>query len=275
MKIKVLDREEHVKYLGSYICCERRQEVELKHRIQAAWAKFASHKQELTNKHYALCQRLRLFDATVTPTALYGSTGWTLTKDMENDLCRTQRRMLRLILGSSRQVKIAEQGAAEKARRDNESGTGSVESDEDSNGPLDVKSVAKKAEAEMPKHETLELWSEWIQRTTHQIERTLAKMKFDSWVTQSRTLKWRFAHRIATHNDARWTKRAAAWDPKLLFDGRCRASRAQARPKKRWEDDIKKFLQAKETSGSSWREAAKDGKWWKMHEEDLAGGEKD
>jgi len=65
--------------------------------------------------------------------------------------------MLRLILGSSRQVKIAEQGAAEKARRDNESGTGNVESDEDSNGPLDVKSVAKKAEAEMPKQETLEL----------------------------------------------------------------------------------------------------------------------
>ena len=50
MKIEVLDAEEHVKYLGSYICCERRQEVELKRRIRAAWAKFASHKQELTNK---------------------------------------------------------------------------------------------------------------------------------------------------------------------------------------------------------------------------------
>ena len=169
MKIEVLDRQEHVKYLGSYISCEQRQEVELKHRLQAAWAKFTAHKQELTNKHYTLGQRLRLFNSTVTPTALYGSTGWTLTKDMEQDLCRTQRRMLRLILGSRRKVEVAEQGVVETLGEDTAHDTGDIESDVDSNGPPDAKTVAKIAEAEMPKQETLELWSEWIQRATHQV----------------------------------------------------------------------------------------------------------
>ena len=123
LKIEVLEREDHVKYLGSYICCEKRQEAELKHRIQAAWAKFTANKQELTNKHYTLGQRLCLFNSIVSPTALYGCTGWTLTKDMERTLCRAQRRMLRLILGSGRRVKSPKQDEAKDKKSENESDT--------------------------------------------------------------------------------------------------------------------------------------------------------
>lgn len=38
---------------------------------------------ELTSKHYPLKHRVRLFDGTVTPTMLYGSATWTLTKKTE------------------------------------------------------------------------------------------------------------------------------------------------------------------------------------------------
>ena len=41
-------------------------------------------------------------DCVVTPTALYASGAWTLTKDREMTLLRTQRRMTRLILGAGR-----------------------------------------------------------------------------------------------------------------------------------------------------------------------------
>jgi len=107
MQVEIVPRAQPVKYLGAHISCESRQELELKHRIRAAWAKFTAQKQELTSKSYALPQRLRLFDAVVNPTALYASSTWTMTRCMEQELCRTQRRMLRMILGAGRRRQLA------------------------------------------------------------------------------------------------------------------------------------------------------------------------
>ena len=174
-----------------------------------------------------------------------------------------------MILGSGRRTKTKEDQNTERPKKDEESEKESTESDVETNGPQDAERVEKIAKKEMPRDETLEPWSEWIKRTTHQTEKELAKMKIDSWVTQARRQKWRFAQRIAAHDPARWTRRAAAWDPALLFDGRCRASRAQARPKKRWADDIVKFLDAKIKVRKSWMEVAKDTKWWKSCEDEF------
>ena len=71
---------------------------------RVAWKTFFTHRAELTSKHYSLHNRLRLFDATVTPAFLYGSAAWTLTKQLEVTIRRTQRKMLRMILGSGRRT---------------------------------------------------------------------------------------------------------------------------------------------------------------------------
>ena len=60
------------------------------------------HKQELTGKHYSLNSRLKLFNAVIMPTVLYGSKCWTFSKQLESILRTTQRKMLRMILGQGR-----------------------------------------------------------------------------------------------------------------------------------------------------------------------------
>ena len=102
MRIEILARAGTLKYLGQQITFDDARRVELSHRIRGGWAKFMEHKDELTRKTYALSDRLRLFDAVVSPAVLYGSETWTLTKEMERGLRTTQRRMLRAILGQGR-----------------------------------------------------------------------------------------------------------------------------------------------------------------------------
>ena len=51
---------------------------------------------------------------------------------------------------------------------------------------------------------------------------------------------WKLAQRIATSPSERLLKKAAEWNPDL--SSRYRTSRAIGRPRKRWEDDINKFL---------------------------------
>ena len=53
--------------------------------------------------------RLKLFNAVVTPTFLYGSGAWTLRKEAEVKIRSAQRRMLRWILGAGRRPIKAEQ----------------------------------------------------------------------------------------------------------------------------------------------------------------------
>ena len=68
--------------------------------------------------------------------------------------------------------------------------------------------------------------------------------------------------RIATHEAERWTSKVARWDPEIFFEGRNRASRAQARPKKRWCDDLEKFVKSQKGKEWNWKEAAKNKSWW-------------
>ena len=61
-------------------------------------------REELTNKHYSLNQRLKLFDLIVSATMLCGTAAWTLTKSLETHVQRTQRKMLRMMLNYPRKV---------------------------------------------------------------------------------------------------------------------------------------------------------------------------
>ena len=101
-EVKVLARAESTKYLGRLLNLREPNDVEINFRIQRAWAKFAVYTSELTDKHYSLFQRLRLFNAVVTPTVLYGASSWAMTAAREQTLRTAQRKMIRSILGQGR-----------------------------------------------------------------------------------------------------------------------------------------------------------------------------
>ena len=108
MSIEILTKNESVKYLGQRISFHQQETLEIKSRIRAAWATFHKYRQELTSKKYLLNYRLRLFDATVSPTLCYAAVTWTLSKEHERMIQSTQRKMLRLIIQTKRKYKKIE-----------------------------------------------------------------------------------------------------------------------------------------------------------------------
>jgi hypothetical protein len=70
----------------------------------------------------------------------------------------------------------------------------------------------------------------------------------------TRKLKWQWAGHIARVTDNRWTKAITEWIP---LDGK----RKQARPKLRWDDEIRKC------AGTMWMRVARNRVEWKRHEE--------
>ena len=133
-EVKVLARAESTKYLGRLLNLREPTDVEINFRIQRAWAKFAVYKSELTDKHYSLFQRLRLFNAVVTPTALYGASSWAMTAAREQTLRTAQRKLLQSILGQGRK---------------------SIQS---SSSSIDSSSTSAAEDEEMDEGETLESW---------------------------------------------------------------------------------------------------------------------
>ena len=101
-QVKVLEPEEGTMYLGRLLHLTDVHDNELRHRIGRAWGKFAQYRTELLDKRISLHKRLRLFNAVVTPTVLYGSGSWVMIKSRDNELRTVQRKMLRAILGRGR-----------------------------------------------------------------------------------------------------------------------------------------------------------------------------
>ena len=94
----ILAETESERYLGRTLCFRDCHAVEIKRRICAGWAKFHCFKSELTGKHYSLQSRLRLFEAVVSTTVLFGSCTWATTKEMLSALDVARRKMLRYVL---------------------------------------------------------------------------------------------------------------------------------------------------------------------------------
>ena len=95
--VSILDEMDSEKYLGRKLSFENCHDTELSNRIRAAWACFHKHKSVLCSKYYRLADRVRLFEATVSPTLLYGCATWALTAAMEHQLKVVWRRMLRYV----------------------------------------------------------------------------------------------------------------------------------------------------------------------------------
>ena len=104
MNIEILTRNESVKYLGQRISFYQQETIEIKSRIRAAWATFHKYRQELTSKKYMLKHRLRLFDATISPTVCYAAGTWAPNKEHERMIQSTQRKMLRFIIQTKKEI---------------------------------------------------------------------------------------------------------------------------------------------------------------------------
>lgn len=102
MDIEVLDGTAETMYLGRALSLTNTHEVELKHRIKKAWAKFGIYRQELTDRAIPLHLRLKLFQSVVPPTILYGCSSWVMTVARETLLRSTEMKMLRAIMGRRR-----------------------------------------------------------------------------------------------------------------------------------------------------------------------------
>ena len=167
VKLEILPRDTTTKYLGRSFSFHSPNDTELQGRINAGWRKFAVYKDELRNKAYPLKQRLRLFDAVVTPSVLYDCTSWTLTAELEGRLRKAQQRMLRMILNSGRrrvQVPTSEQSSEEES--------------EELHSP----------DSEDADH-LLEPWGDWIRRTARHVESELENAKLEDWTAQAKRRK--------------------------------------------------------------------------------------
>ena len=92
--VEVVSSGECVNYLGCFLSFGKYYEAEIKHRMAKAWKKSGLLQKELCNKAFPLMHRIRLFEATVTASSLYGCVSWTMTPKRERTLKTTQRRML-------------------------------------------------------------------------------------------------------------------------------------------------------------------------------------
>jgi len=108
----VLSNGDSTMYLGRLLNLRNTQDTELEHRINKAWAKFGTFREELTNKSYPLHHRMRLFSSIVQPTLLYGCATWVMTRTREDKIRRVQRKMLRSVVGVRRKTSFGEDGQA-------------------------------------------------------------------------------------------------------------------------------------------------------------------
>ena len=104
--VKILNYNEHTKYLGRKLTFDDPHITEVDHRISIAWRKFNALRDELTNKRYPLRQRIHLFNATITRTVLYGRACWTTTKATKIKLQRVQRRLLLWVRACQKQMDL-------------------------------------------------------------------------------------------------------------------------------------------------------------------------
>ena len=235
----VLSLEDATMYLGRNLSFHDYHEIELKHRLKRAWAKFYSLHDELCSTSYSLKNRLRLFESVVTPTVLYSAGTWTMLASREQALRKTQRSMLRKMTRVGRRT----------VEQDSSSSSGA-------SGVPDTDGESEEAELE---EETLEPFIDWLKRATHISEELAHKHGLQDWVDAQRSRKWRLAGHIARRTDGRWSTKLLSWSPS--------GHRSQGHPMTRWRDELVSFTWSVYGRGADWREIAQDRATWIALEE--------
>ena len=194
LRIEIIPWDGDVKYLGRKISLADPNKTEIENRIAAAWRSFMSLKNEFTNKSYTINRRLELFNCVVAPAALYGCAARALTTAEEGRLLRAERRMLRMIIGHSRRWKM--------------------------DAPADEREV--------------DPWLDWVKRTTREAEQRMDNLGIESWISQYRRRKWRYAGQLIRGSQDKWSNSLLRWMPEFEV----RSSRCQGRPRTRWSDAL-------------------------------------
>ena len=100
-EIGIIAEDGKHKYLGRYLSgvFENRSMIEVAHRIQCGWQKFGRHANTLCNKNVSIKLRLKLFDAAVTPSVLFGLHVLPISKNSMDKIIGCQNKMFRKIVG--------------------------------------------------------------------------------------------------------------------------------------------------------------------------------
>ena len=105
----------------------------------------------------------------------------------------------------------------------------------------------------------LEPWSEFLTRVTHLAEERASAAGLQEWLTAWRGKQWRWASKVVTDGSKKWSNTSLHWSPQLHTS---RVSvRAQARPKKRWTDDVQGYLDELNIT-QPWMDLAKIDEFW-------------
>ena len=86
----------------------------------------------------------------------------------------------------------------------------------------------------------VETWLDWVRRTTREAEMRLAKLNIDDWIIIQRKQKLDWARKLATEENQTWASRILDWQPDP-----CKFGRLQARPRRRWVDDMIEIVLSK------------------------------
>ena len=237
-KVEVLPHDGATAYLGRALSLSNTQEVELQNRLDAAWKKFHANKAQLCNKNYPLLARLKLFNAVVTPTALYGCETWTMLQEGRRRLQSSQRRMLRWMVGVGRHFR----------KKDSDT-------DSDTEEPSDANESTENS---------MEPFTDWIQRVTHIAESQMQKAGLKDWATLHTQRKWDWAGRLARFTDERLSQKILLWIPE-------NGQRSVGSPHKRWTDDIGKICHQVDSVNCNsildWYVLAQDVETWERLQE--------
>ena len=236
-----------------------------------------------------LKHRLRLFDATVSPTICYAAGTWAPNKEHERMIQSTQRNMLRFIIQTKRIYKKIEKQDIEPkdenrkvditdmCSADDRSGDGqSTKTHDDVDSGVTFEDDADE-EIDTTVIEEEEDWIEYKKRSTDDAMDKMERAKIRCWNRTHKKMKWKLALRIATSPSERWLKKAAEWNPDL--SSRYKTNRAIGRPRKRWEDDTNDFLKQEfeenenenpiersNQTNKNWINIAKDWRRWALLE---------
>ena len=104
----------------------------------------------------------------------------------------------------------------------------------------------------------MEPWGEWLKRVTRQAEQQLKRINIETWTQSARKQKWRFISSVANMNHDKWTTKTAFWEPTATT---AKAKRAEGHPRKRWIDDINKYLEQQQVHNNAWTLSRNKNMW--------------